>query len=209
MRGDFDLLETLRWTPERGVFLLDRHVNRMADSARHFGFVFDPAGLRVALDRAVLSAAGPQRLRLLLSRDGTVRVECTALDPTRPTARIALAATPIDPDDMFLRHKTTNRAIYEDAKPPHLAAAVDDVVLWNVKRQVTESTIANVVAEIDGRKLTPPVECGLLAGTFRAQLLADGAIEEGIITIDRLRAAPHVWLINSVREWWPATLVTT
>ena len=209
MSGDFDLLETLSWTPGRGFFLLDRHLNRMADSARHFGHAFDAASLRLALDRAVLSSAGPLRLRLLLSRGGTARVECAPLEPTRPPARITFAAAPVDPTDMFLYHKTTNRKIYEDAKPPQLAGAADDVVLWNVDRQVTESTIANIVAEIDGRKLTPPVECGLLPGTFRAQLLADGAIEEGIITIDQLRSAPHVWLINSVREWWPAALITT
>lgn len=209
MSGNFDLLETLRWTPERGFFLLDRHLNRLADSARHFGYALDPASLRLALDRTVLSSAGPLRLRLLLSRGGTVRVECAALEPTKPPARITFAAAPVDPADIFLYHKTTNRKVYEDAKPPQLAGAVDDVVLWNVDRQVTESTIANIVAEIDGRKLTPPVECGLLPGTFRAQLLADGAIEEGIVTIDQLRSASHVWLINSVREWWPAALIAT
>jgi len=209
MTADFDLLETLSWTPERGFFLLDRHLNRMADSARHFGYACDPATLRRALDRGVLSSTGPQRLRLLLARDGTVRVECKPLEPARRPARITFASAPINPTDGFLYHKTTNRKIYDDAKPSRLAAAVDDVVLWNVDRQVTESTIANIVAEIDGRRLTPPVECGLLPGTFRAQLLAESTIEEGIITIDQLRSAPQVWLINSVREWWPAALMAT
>ena len=78
------------------------------------------------------------------------------------------------------------------------------MILWNPGGQVTESTLGNVVAEIDGRRLTPPVSCGLLAGTFREQLLDEGVIEEGIITIDQLRTASRVWLINSVREWWPA-----
>jgi branched-subunit amino acid aminotransferase/4-amino-4-deoxychorismate lyase len=78
--------------------------------------------------------------------------------------------------------------------------------LWNEKGQVTESTIANIVAEIDGRKVTPPVTCGLLPGTFRAHLLEDGVIEEGIVTIEQLRSAGQIWLINSVREWWPAAL---
>jgi para-aminobenzoate synthetase/4-amino-4-deoxychorismate lyase len=71
---------------------------------------------------------------------------------------------------------------------------------------VTESTIANIIAEIDGRKVTPPVACGLLPGTFRAQLLEDGTIAEELITIDQLRSAPRMWLINSVREWWPAQI---
>jgi para-aminobenzoate synthetase/4-amino-4-deoxychorismate lyase len=48
---------------------------------------------------------------------------------------------------------------------------------------------------------TPPVESGLLAGTFRANLLERGAIRERRITLPELRAAREVWLINSVRGW--------
>jgi branched-subunit amino acid aminotransferase/4-amino-4-deoxychorismate lyase len=207
--GDFDLLETLKWVPGQGVFLVARHLDRIAESARHFGFTCDPDGIRLALDRAVQASSTPLRLRLLLSRDGTVRVERAALDPPRTTARVAFAAAPVDSTDPLLGHKTTNRKLYEDARARTIAARVDDlddVVLWNEKGQVTESTIANIVAEIDGRRVTPPVTCGLLPGTFRAHLLEDGVIEEGIVTIEQLRSAGQIWLINSVREWWPAAL---
>jgi para-aminobenzoate synthetase/4-amino-4-deoxychorismate lyase len=112
------------------------------------------------------------------------------------------ADAPIDPGDVFLYHKTTNRRVYDAARRPD----ADDVILWNADRQVTETTIANIVAEIDGRKLTPPVECGLLPGTFRAQLLDDHVIEEGVITIDQIREASSLWLVNSVREWRAAQL---
>lgn len=206
MRGAFDLLETMRWTPEHGFFLLDRHLDRMGGSARHFGYTFAMASLREALDHAVTSATTPQRVRLLLSKDGTARVECAAIEPAIAPAQVALAQASIDPADEFLYHKTTNRQVYERAKGPGVAGRFDDAILWNPDRQVTESTIGNIVAEIGGRKLTPPVECGLLPGTFRAQLLEDGVIEEGVITIDELRAASRLWLINSVREWWPAVL---
>jgi para-aminobenzoate synthetase / 4-amino-4-deoxychorismate lyase len=207
--GDFDLLETLKWVPGHGVFLLARHLDRIAESARNFGFTCDADGIRLALDRAAMASSTPLRLRLQLSRDGTVRVERVPLDPPGTPARVAFASAPVDSTNAFLYHKTTNRKLYEDARAQTIAARlddVDDVVLWNANRQVTESTIANIVAEIDGRKVTPPVTCGLLPGTFRAQLLEDGAIEEGIVTIDQLRSAAQVWLINSVREWWPATL---
>ena len=80
------------------------------------------------------------------------------------------------------------------------------MILWNPDHQVTETTIANIVAEIGGRKLTPPVECGLLPGTFRSQLLDDRVIEEAVITIDQIRKATGLWLVNSIREWRPARL---
>ena len=202
MRGDFDLLETMRWTPGHGFFLLDRHLVRMGGSARHFGYTFEIASLREALDRAVTSATTPQRVRLLLSKDGTARVECAVLEPVTTPSRVVLAHEPIPPGHVFPYYKTTDRRVYDALKRPD----ADDVILWNTDRQVTETTIANIVAEIGGRKLTPPVACGLLPGTFRAQLLQDGEIEEGIITIDQLREATRLWLINSVREWSPAVL---
>jgi branched-subunit amino acid aminotransferase/4-amino-4-deoxychorismate lyase len=204
MADAFELLETIRWTPGHGFFLLDRHLARIAGSARHFGYVCDAADLRAALDRAVAASAEPLRVRLLLAHDGTTRVECAVLDPVTAPARVVFADAPIDPGDVFLYHKTTNRRVYDAAKRPD----ADDVILWNADRQVTETTIANIVAEIGGRKLTPPVECGLLPGTFRSQLLDDRVIEEAVITIDQIRDATGLWLVNSVREWRPAQLGT-
>jgi branched-subunit amino acid aminotransferase/4-amino-4-deoxychorismate lyase len=206
MSGAFDLLETIRWTPGHGFFLLDRHLDRIARSARHFGYACDTARLRESLDRAVISSAEPLRLRLLVSRDGTARVERAILTPPASPARVTLARAPIDPANAFLYHKTTNRKVYEDVKPPGTDSGVDDVILWNPDRQVTESTIANIVIEIGGRKLTPPVECGLLAGTFRGQLIEDGEVEVGIVSVDQLGTAIRLWLVNSVRGWWPAAL---
>jgi para-aminobenzoate synthetase/4-amino-4-deoxychorismate lyase len=78
--------------------------------------------------------------------------------------------------------------------------------LWNRSRQVTEATTANIVAEVEGVLVTPPVTCGLLPGTFRAELLARGEIQERILTLDDLRSASRVWLINSVYEWREAVM---
>jgi para-aminobenzoate synthetase / 4-amino-4-deoxychorismate lyase len=72
--------------------------------------------------------------------------------------------------------------------------------------EVTEATIANVVVQLDGTRVTPPVASGLLAGTFRAELLDRGEIRERIVLIDDLRRAARIWLINSVQGWRPATL---
>ena len=71
---------------------------------------------------------------------------------------------------------------------------------------ITEAMTANVVANLGGRLVTPPVSCGLLAGTMRAELLAAGDIEEGRIPVERLAEAPGFWLINSVRGWRRAIL---
>jgi para-aminobenzoate synthetase/4-amino-4-deoxychorismate lyase len=94
--------------------------------------------------------------------------------------------------------------VYETARRSH--PDVDDVLLWNTRGEVTESTIGNVVAEIDGVRYTPPVSCGLLAGTFRAEQLEAGTIQERVLTKADVAAASRLWLINSVREWIEAEL---
>jgi len=203
MAEPFELLETIKWTPDGGFFLLERHLRRMEQSAAYFSYRCSTADLRAHLDRAIRGCSGAQRLRLLLARNGDIRVECTPLRTDQTRARIGVATSPIDPTNPFLYHKTTNRQVYINARRPDC----DDVVLWNPDRQVTESTIANIVVVVNGRKMTPPVTCGLLPGTFRAELLEAGAIQEAIVTLDELRAASEVWLINSVREWWAARLM--
>jgi para-aminobenzoate synthetase/4-amino-4-deoxychorismate lyase len=107
--------------------------------------------------------------------------------------------------DWLLRHKTTNREVYNRARAAR--PDTDDVLLVNERGEITESTIANVVAEIDGVRVTPPVACGLLPGVFRAALLESGEVRERVLSRSDLAVAPRLWLINSLREWIPATLV--
>lgn len=199
----------MRWTPRDGWRLLDRHLARLDDSARHFRFACSQGKIREALDRAVRSADAPLRVRLLLAADGAVRVEHAPLDHRDGVWRVRLAEHPVDPSDEFLYHKTTNRAVYEHAWRPDC----DDVILWNPAGEVTETTIANLVVEdIDavnfrGRRVTPPIACGLLPGTLRAELLATGEVSEAVVTVEQLKTAPRFWLVNSVRGWCDGVLI--
>ena len=130
------------------------------------------------------------------------RVEHFELEPASGTLRLGLAESPIDPTNPFLFHKTTNRGHLERVRLP----GYDETVLWNPSGEITEGTIANLVADVDGCRVTPPVECGLLPGTLRAELLARGEIVEGRIAVAHFLQAPRVWAINSVRGWRDAVL---
>ncbi len=200
----FDLLETLRW--EDGAYaLLDRHLDRLIASADYFGF----AGTREGVGEALLAHGrqkreGAWRVRLRLTPDGTPSVESAPLIPLPPgPLPVVLAQTPVSRADIFLCHKTTHRATYEVRR----AARPDcfDVLLWNEEGDLTEFTVGNLVIEQGGRLWTPPRECGLLGGTLRADLLAQGRLQERVLRRDDLAAATGVWLINSVRGWVPVT----
>ena len=65
----------------------------------------------------------------------------------------------------MLYHKTTRRDRYEDHLSRHPEA--DDVVLVNEAGEVTETTIANIVARLEGTWCTPPLDSGCLPGVYR------------------------------------------
>jgi para-aminobenzoate synthetase/4-amino-4-deoxychorismate lyase len=180
-------------------------LHRLSQSARHFEFICPLEEVRDALEGAVAAADRPLRIRLLVGRDGTVRTEAFHLEPSTGTMRVRLAALPIDPTDPFLFHKTTYRMQQERQRSPEY----DEIVLWNPDRFITEAINANVVVEVDGRAVTPPIECGLLAGTMRAELLEKKTISEAKVSIDDLQRTSRFWLINSVRGWRAADLVAT
>ena len=206
---DFALLETMLWTPDEGVFLLDHHLRRMAESARYFGFAFDSGAVTRALESLPGTLDGPRyRVRLLQHRHGAPTIECEAIRAPVDTAPavVGVAAEPIDPENPFLYHKTTRREVYERAL--HSVAGCDDVLLWNPDGHITETSIANVVVDIGGERITPALSCGLLGGTYRQWLLDRGEVREGRIHMDELPQVRGLYLINSVRGETRAELRT-
>ncbi len=202
---EFLLLETMRWSRAKGIFLFDEHCRRLQDSAAYFGFRLDVAALRNALEAAVQEGDGQEGvLRLTLDRFGAWDLERRPL-PGTSLCRVSLARSAVDAADPFLFHKTTRRGVYEQARSQ--APGVDDVLLWNARGEMTESTIANLVVELDGELLTPPLASGLLPGTLRARLLHEGRVKEGVVRKADLTRCTGLWLVNSVRGWRECVLV--
>lgn len=187
----FELLETMR-IGKGGIVRFERHLKRLLESARYFGIALTEEDLRTHAARA----SGDGMLRLLVDENGKVRSELLPLTvPDNP--RFGIAGEAIDSSNRFLYHKTTHRGVY-DAK---LAQHPDcwDVLLWNERGQVTEFCRGNVVLELDGERLTPARDCGLLAGTLRAELIEQGWVREEIIPVGRLGEASRIFFVNSLR----------
>lgn len=198
---DYALIEALLWERASGYYLLERHLARLARSAAVLGFVFDVADAARALDDLAEQLPGDAaKVRLTWMRSGRVVAEAAPLRPAG-VLRVSLAAAPVDSTEPLLAHKTTRRELYDQALAAHPEA--DDVVLWNERGEVTETCHGNVVIEVAGRRVTPPVACGLLPGTFRAHLLETGELVEAIVTLAALTEAPRMFMINSVRRLCP------
>jgi para-aminobenzoate synthetase/4-amino-4-deoxychorismate lyase len=197
---EFDLLETMLWTPLSGFALVGLHLRRLVRAAEYFGYACDPTAVRDALAQAVARLPStPHRVRLLVARRGGVQAVATALDPSRAQgfADPVLDVEAVDPDDPFLCHKTTHRAVYAAALARNPGAA--DVLLRTARGEVTEGTLANLVYRLDGRLWTPPADSGLLPGTYREWVLAVGRVRERPLRVDELDRTDALFFANSVR----------
>lgn len=198
---DFALIETMRYEPGVGVARLDLHLARLARSAAALSISYNADDVRRCVDDA-LKGAKASRVRLLLERDGRARVEVHDLPPARAgDMTVDVAALPVDVSDFRLRHKTTSRDFYDDARA---RSGADEVIFVRPDGFVTEGSFTNVFVERDGLLLTPPLARGLLPGVLRAELLESGRAREADLRLEHLRAG--FFLGNALRGLMPAQL---
>ncbi|MEQ8207975.1 MAG: aminotransferase class IV, partial [Woeseia sp.] len=202
---NFQLLETMRWDSNSGYHLLEYHLARLEASAGYFDFGYDRQRIVAQLNEATANATSASlRVRLTVARTGIATVTAQALSLPAKRTVLRLARDPVDIASPFIYHKTTQRSAYTDALRD--AGPADDVLLWNEAGEITETSIANVVIRFGRKWVTPPVHCGLLAGTERRHLLDKGTIVEEATTLEQLQSADEIGLINSVRGWYSAEL---
>ncbi len=208
--ADFKLIETMRWAD--GIALWPYHVERLRDSAAYFGFPFDEAAMRRAVEpcTASLDPQTPHKVRLTLDRQGRFDVVASSLAPPDPDPlRVVIADVSIDAADPFRYHKTTRRGVYQRAYQQAQDAGADEALLTNAEGELTEGSRTNLFVEKDGALLTPPLSCGVLNGVFRRHVLATRSVDERVLRPADVQAADAVYLCNAVRGWRRARLVQT
>ncbi|KAF9919759.1 hypothetical protein FBU30_010584 [Linnemannia zychae] len=221
------LLETILYDPKEGLFLLDYHCDRMIASAKELAVFFSndeekflrdliPTRSEISnkLDIAVRNAGKNtrQRLRVLLDFDGAITIQSSHLPSETNSFHDSSILVVLDKqathsDNMFLKHKTTERDVYNEARSrlglgPVGAPIGDnvpfDVIMYNEEGEVMEASIANVAIEVENPEtgnlewITPPLSSGLLNGTMRRKLLEDGELKERVITVEELKKAAEL-----------------
>ena len=204
---DLKLIETMRTDGAR-IALLDRHVERLSQSAAYFSFPFDEARFRRRVRRAVSGADGPCKVRATLDRWGRISVTASPVEvPPDAPWQVRVAEARIDATDPLFYHKTTHRHVYEQALARARRAGFDEAILLNEAGEVTEGCYTNVFVRKGESLLTPPVESGLLGGVYREHVLeTEPAAREQVLTLDDLRTADQVYCCNGVRGWCEAVL---
>ena len=199
---DFDLIETMGFDPSEGIVELDRHLDRMKNSAQDLDFQFDRHAARNELQAATFGRKYRAMVRLLLSRSGAMAIQLkTYDDPKEVPVRVALRPLPVDPGDFRLRYKTTDRRFLDLTRQQ---AGEYETIFVDPDGQLTEGSRTSIFVERDGKLLTPPLSRGLMPGILRAKLIDEGRAEEAELTPADLEGGFFVG--NIVRGLIPATL---
>lgn len=210
MKKTFNLIETLLWENKK-YFLLPLHMERLSKSCNFFSFPFNKQLISENLKTAAKFFDAPKkyRVRLLCNKSGGIELTSEILTELKPqTLKIAVSNKKTDKNNIFLYHKTTNRALYDRESAKYQSAGFLDVVFVNTENEITEGTITNIIIQQGQFYFTPPVSCGLLEGTFRKHLLNTKKIplKEKILYKKDILNADKIFTVNSVRKMVPVIL---
>ena len=200
----FQLIETILW--DGGFQYLDQHLARMRDSAEYFDYPFNEDQTCALIAEHEPTLKVPSRIRVLLSRDGVLEIT-SAPQVSSPFGQVTLAQSPVNSSDRFLYHKTTHRLLYTAELARANALDCDDALFFNERHELAEGAIHNVFLQFGDRLLTPPVSSGLLPGILRGNFIASGKASEAVLTREHLLQADAIYLGNSVRGLYAASLI--
>ena len=188
LNDEFQIIETVK-IENNSILFEKEHFERMQKTAEHFGFKFKTPEI-VKTDNGML--------RILLNRDGEIKTELKRITPAK-TSKIAISPIIQNSKNEFLYYKTTYRPWYYDSFQRIKNGEIYDEIFFNEKGELTEGARSNIVLQLNGNLYTPPVQCGLLNGVFRQELLKNNKCTEKILYKKDLEKAEKIFCVNSVR----------
>jgi len=226
----FGLFETMRAYAGR-VFLLDRHLARLAGSADRLGIAVDTAGLECAVADVIrANRLTDARIRLTVSigEGGPTPDPAGCAQPTvlvvagqyRPPPehvydagfRAVISSIRRNSRSPLSGMKTLNYLESMLARQEARAAGADEALFLNERGLLAEASMSNLFLVHGGAVKTPALGCGVLPGVAREAVLelAEGmgiAVVEGEIVPEELSGADEAFLTNSLIEVMPLTQV--
>jgi branched-chain amino acid aminotransferase len=226
--------ETMR-TYNRVVFLYDRHVRRLRQSAERIALdvPFDDGALLTWIGRTIDAAGDLQEayVRVLHTRGvGDLSYDLRAT----PTPTTVVIVKPFEPyparvydagirlalADMLRNHprsvdpiiKSNNLMNNALAMQAALRTGADEALMCNYRGELTECSQSNVFLVRDGAALTPKSESGLLEGVTRAFLFELGRelgidVREETLYPKDLETADELFITSTTRELSPVVSV--
>ena len=193
----FELLTTGRIHQGELTFL-EQHLTRLREASRYFTYPYDEPKLLKKLQEelAHLDPSLDYRCRIALQKNGAFKLaiaELKDLPASYLQAQLRKQTAPLDRP--FTHFKTSQR--------DHLSRSEQEQIYYLEDGTLLETTIGNLILEIDGQRYTPPAHLPILDGIYRRHLLETGQVEEKLLTLKDLEVADQVYACNALRGLYP------
>ena len=173
---------------------LEQHLTRLREASRYFAYPFDEPKLLNDLQEelAHVDPSLDYRCRIALQKNGSFQLTITELtDLPASYLQTQLTEQKLDLATPFTYFKTSQRN--------HLAANHHEQIFYLPDGSLLETTIGNLVLEIEGQLYTPPAHLPLLDGIYRRHLLETQQVEEKLLTLNDLIDADRIYACNALR----------
>ena len=189
----FELLTTGRIHQGELTFL-EQHLTRLREASRYFAYPFNEPKLLNKLQEqlAHVDPSLDYRCRIALQRNGTIQLTITELtDLPASYLQAQLTEQKLDLATPFTYFKTSQR--------DHLSQSDHEQIFHLPDGSLLETTIGNLVLEIEGQLYTPLAHLPLLDGIYRRHLLETQQVEEKLLTLNDLTDADRIYACNALR----------
>ena len=189
----FELLTTGRIHKGELTFL-EQHLTRLREASRYFAYPYNEPKLLNELQEelAHVDPSLDYRCRIALQKNGTIQLTITELtDLPASYLQAQLTAQKLDLATPFTYFKTSQRN--------HLATNHREQIFYLPDGSLLETTIGNLILEIEGKLYTPPAHLPLLDGIYRCHLLETQQVEEKLLTLNDLKNADRIYACNALR----------
>ena len=189
----FELLTTGRIHQGELTFL-EQHLTRLREASRYFAYPFNEPKLLNELQEelAHVDPSLDYRCRIALQKNGTFHLVITELtDLPASYLQAQLTEQKLDLATPFTYFKTSQR--------DHLSQSDHEQIFHLPDGSLLETTIGNLVLEIEGQLYTPPAHLPLLDGIYRRHLLETQQVEEKLLTLNDLTDADRIYTCNALR----------
>ena len=190
------IFETIKSVGNR-PFSLSRHIARAQSSAVALGITI-PNSDQISQSVTDLFASVPQglgMLRISFDNQGNWLAVHMPYAEQEKSCDVRLHPDAVT-GDVHKRFPYTNRlAILEQAR----LAGFDDAIVVNSQGNICEGSVTNLIANIDGRWVTPPTTDVVLPGIIRQILIENELVAIESIPADRLVEITSAFFISSLR----------
>jgi branched-subunit amino acid aminotransferase/4-amino-4-deoxychorismate lyase len=190
--GIFETIKTVNGQP----IALARHMRRALDSARSLGLKMPPEEELRADLRKILNDEPHKvgKLRICIYADGFHLSHDEYTEPTSPLRFTFFSQTVLGEEHKQFPYDH-RFALLKSAQDE----GFDDCVLFNVKNEVTESAVANLLFLIQGTWVTPPISAGVLPGVIRAIAIEECDVKVRPIHISEIPEVESAFSLASLR----------